>query len=91
MSIDYDRLGELVEQWQHGDEVRDQLEAQWDMELAAPDMARDLLRLRRELIELRDLMYTQAGNLGRNFQFTAADHAMGNARRLNRIIQGDTE
>lgn len=46
MSIDYDRLRELLEQWQHGDELRDQLEAQWDMELAAPDMARELLRLR---------------------------------------------
>ena len=44
MSIDYDRLRELLEQWQHGDEVRDQLEAQWDMELAAPNMARELLR-----------------------------------------------
>lgn len=54
MRIDYDRLRELLEQWQHGDEVRDQLEAQWDMELAAPDMARELLALRDEIEKTRD-------------------------------------
>lgn len=54
MSIDYDRLRELLEQWQHGDELRDQLEAQWQMELAAPDMARELLRLRDEIEKTRD-------------------------------------
>ena len=98
MSIDYDRLRELLEQWQHGDEVRDQLEAQWDIELAAPDLARELLRMRQELANLRwdltylrNLMWTQAGNLQRSYQSTAADYVLHNAHRLNRIIQGDTE
>lgn len=91
MTIDYDRLRELLEQWQHGDEVRDQLEAQWDMELAAPDLARELLRLRRELTDLRDLMLTHAGYLRKDGHGVAADHAENHAYRLARIIQGDTE
>lgn len=91
MTIDYDRLRELLEQWQHGDEVRDQLEAQWEMELAAPDMARELLRLRRELTDLRDLMHTHAGFLHRDGQRTAADYAHNHAHRLTRLLNGDTE
>lgn len=91
MSIDYDRLRELLEQWQHGDEVRGQLEAQWDMELAAPDMARELLRLRDELTDLRDTMHTHAGYLHRYGHLTAGDYAHNHAHRLTRILEGDTE
>lgn len=91
MSIDYDRLRELLEQWRHGDEVRDQLEAQWDMELAAPDMARELLRLRRELTDLRDPMLAHEGYLRRVGQNVAANYVHKHERRLAQIIQGDTE
>ena len=57
----------------------------------APDMARELLRLRRELTDLRDLMFTHAGYLRKDGHDAAAYGAEGHAYRLNRIIQGDTE
>ena len=57
----------------------------------APDMARELLRLRRELADLRDLMYTHTGYLHRDGQRVAGYYANNHALRLNRIIQGDTE
>lgn len=57
----------------------------------APDMARELLRLRRELTDLRDLMHTNAGHLRKDGHGVAAHWAEGHAHRLNRIIQGDTE
>lgn len=91
MSIDYDRLEELLEQWRHGDEVRDQLEAQWDMELAAPDLAAELLRLRRELTDLRDLMFTHADYQRADGYLTGADWTSDHAHRLARILEGDTE
>ena len=56
----------------------------------APDMARELLRLRRELRDLRDLMYTHAGYLRKDGHGVAADHAENHAYRLARIMQGDT-
>lgn len=57
----------------------------------APDMARELLRLRDELTDLRDLMFTHAGYLRKDGHGVAADHAENYAYRLARIIQGDTE
>lgn len=88
MSIDYDRLGELLEQWQHGDEVRDQLEAQWDMELAAPNMARELLRLRDGVKQVADDLGEKAEyapNIPRQAAYTEAE------QRLTRLLNGDTE
>ena len=57
----------------------------------APDMARELLRLRRELTDLRDLMYTHAGYQRKDGYSTAADWTENHAYRLTRIIQGDTK
>lgn len=57
----------------------------------APDLARELLSLRRELTDLRDLMHTHAGYLRKDGHGIAADHAENHAYRLTRIIQGDTE
>lgn len=57
----------------------------------APDMAAELLRLRRELTDLRDLMFTHAGYLRKDGHGVAADHAENHAYRLARIMQGDTE
>ena len=57
----------------------------------APDMARELLRLRRELTDLRNLMHTNAGHLRKDGHAIAADHTENHAYRLDRIIQGDTE
>ena len=94
MSIDYDRLRELLEQWRHGDEVRDQLEAQWDMELAAPDMARELLRLRDGVEAQRDTC-TRAAAMCRYFNNRDAPAVASNlesvARALTHLLNGDTE
>lgn len=61
-----------------------------DAELAAlaPDMARELLRLRRELTDLRDLMQTNAGYLRKNGHDIAANWNHTHAHRLDRIIEG---
>lgn len=62
-----------------------------ELTVLAPVMARELLRLRRELTDLRDLMYTHAGYLRKDGHGVAADHAENHAYRLARIMQGDTE
>lgn len=57
----------------------------------APDMARELLRLRRELTDLRNLMHTNAGHLRKDGDAIAADWAENHALLLARILEGDTE
>lgn len=57
----------------------------------APDMARELLRLRRELTDLRDLMHTNAGHLRKDGHAIAADWTENHALRLAQIMKGDTE
>ena len=57
----------------------------------APDMARELLRLRRELTDLRDRMWTNAGHLRKDGHAIAADWTENHALRLAQIMQGDTE
>ncbi|MHC2848821.1 hypothetical protein ACUXOC_000243 [Corynebacterium mucifaciens] len=91
MSIDYDRLRELLERWRHGDEVRDQLEAQWEMELAAPDMARELLRLRNGIERVLAQMNDHATTLRRLERHNVAFHMEQYARLLADELNGDTE
>ena len=91
MSIDYDRMGELLEQWQHGDEVRDQLEAQWEMELAAPDMARELLRLRGGVEVIRDYCAAAAKSAESAGIRTLAREMETHAKALTDLLNGDTE
>lgn len=126
MSIDYDRLRELLDKappgpwevkveetstcgdlieglaaWVEADNERVfgcGMEIEEDEELTnlafaalAPDMARELLRLRRELTDLRDLMYTHAGHHRKDWNVVAASWTESHAYRLTRIIQGDTE
>lgn len=57
----------------------------------APDLARELLRLRRELTDLRDLMHTNAGHLRKDGHAIAADWTENHALRLAQIMKGDTE
>lgn len=83
MTIDYDRLRELAGEMEQG--VAATTRYTW------LDLARELLRLRRELTDLRDLMFTHGGYLRKDGHFVAAHWAEGHAHRLNRIIQGDTE
>ena len=127
MSIDYDRLRELLDEvspgpWEvetfeehpadcpevtklhlNSDDMQNiavaeatnwyygQADSNFRLMALAPVMARELLRLRRELTDLRDLMYTHAGYLRKDWQTVAANHAENYAYRLARIIQGDTE
>ncbi len=91
MSIDYDRLRELLEQWRHGDEVRDQLEAQWEMELAAPNMARELLRQRDGIGRVLAQMNDHAALLRGWEQHNLAYHVEQYARLLADELNGDTE
>lgn len=91
MSVNYEQLPELLDQMRHGDDMNDRLNAKWELEFQAPALARELLRLRRELTDLRDLMYTNAGYLRKDWLDIAADHAENYAYRLTRIMQGDTE
>ena len=57
----------------------------------APDMAKELLRLRDELTSLRNLMWTHAGYLRKDMFHTAADWTEDHALRLDRIMKGDAE
>ena len=91
MSIDYDRLRELLEQWRHGDEVRDQLEAQWEMELAAPDMARELLRLRDGIEVIRDGLNSLADLLARDTYYAQSGYVRDHAKALTDLLNGDTK
>lgn len=90
MSFDYDRLQDTVNNLD-APEYALAADAQGELHYQAEDMAHELLRLRRELTELRDRMYTDAGNLNRNLQRTAGAYALDYGHRLTRIIQGDTE
>ena len=83
MSIDYDRLRELVGEMEQG--VAATTRYTW------LDLARELLRLRRELIDLCVLMVRQADSLHLDGDRTAGDYAHNHAHRLTRVIQGDTE
>lgn len=62
-----------------------------ELVVLAPVMARELLRLHRELTDLRDLMHTNAGYLRRDGQRTAADYSHNYANTLARILEGDNE
>lgn len=53
----------------------------------APDMARELLRLRDELTDLRDTIYAHADLLRGESRQVATDYAY----RVSRILEGDTE
>ena len=83
MSIGYDRLRQLVAEMEQGTAATTRYT--W------LDLARELLRLRRELTDLRDLMHTHAVYQRADGYGTAANWTSDHAHRLNRIIQGDTE
>ena len=80
-----------VELTRNGEEPQPEDVTNTELIALAPDMARELLRLRRELIDLRDLMQTHAQYLAQDGLRTAAEYAYDHALRLTRILQGDTE
>ena len=72
--------------WYYG-----QADSNFRLMALAPVMARELLRLRRELTDLRDLMYTHAGYLRKDGHGVAANWTSDHAHRLARILEGGTE
>ena len=54
MSIDYDRLRELLVQYHRGGNVNKRLEAKWELEYRSFDIAFELIRLRDEIKRTRD-------------------------------------
>ena len=57
----------------------------------APDMARELIRLRDELTDLRDTMHAHAELLRGESRPVAADYAHNHAHRLTDLLNGDTK
>lgn len=57
----------------------------------APDMARELLRLHRELVDLCALMVSHADSLHLDGHHYAAKHIFNHTNRFTRILEGDTE
>lgn len=91
MAADYERIGELLEDFDQAEAHHAKWVVLEALRAHATPMARELLRLRRELSDLRDLMFTHVGYLREDGHDAAAYGAEGHAYRLTRIIQGDTE
>ena len=91
MAADYERIGELLEDFDQTESHHAKWVVLEALRAHAEPMARELLRLRRELADLRDLMYTHTGYLHRDGQRVAGYYANNHALRLNRIIQGDNQ
>lgn len=91
MSIDYDRLRELLGDFDQAETPYAKWESHTAISVRAVATTRDLLRLRRELTDLRDLMLAHEGYLRRVGQNVAANYVHKHERRLAQIIQGDTE
>lgn len=81
MTIDYDKLHQELQEMNEG--VHATTRYTW------LDLARELLRLRRELTDLRGLMRTHARYQRSDGYDTAADWTRDHADRLNRIIEGN--
>ena len=91
MAVNYDHLREKLEDFDQAETVLAKWVAREALEENAVADARELLRLRRELTDLRDLMFTHAGYLRKDRHTTAADWTENHAQRLAQIMQGDTE
>ena len=91
MAADHARIAELLEDLDSATTHHARWVVLEALRAHAEPMARELLRLRRELADLRDLMYTHTGYLHRDGQRVAGYYANNHALRLNRIIQGDTQ
>ena len=86
MSIDYDRLRAELDRHENGDDHDNYKADEW-LYMNKGKIARELLRLRDELTDLRDTMYAHAELLRGESRPVAADYA----HRLNRILNGDNQ
>ena len=91
MAADYERIGELLEDFDQTESYHAKWVVLEALRAHAEPMARELLRLRRELTDLRDLMHTNAEYLRKDGNDIAANWNHTHVLHLNRIIQGDTE
>lgn len=73
------------------DRYYEQAKTNFEFMALAPDMARELLRQRRELVDLCALMVSHADSLHLDGHYYAAKHIFNHANRLTRILEGDTE
>ena len=91
MAADYERIGELLEDFDQAESHHAKWVVLEALRAHAEPMARELLRLRRELTDLRDLMHTNAGYLRKDGHDIAANWNHTHVLCLNRIIQGDNQ
>ena len=94
MSIDYDRLRELLRIAGGGRSVRDyatEYDAERELENLAPDMARELLRLRDWLDDLLNVMAYDCTALDKDNYPLTKNYLATYADRLTVLLEGDTE
>ena len=96
MSIDYDRLREMVRIAGGGRSVRDyatEHDEERELENLAPDMARELLRLRDGAEKLREMCLLERDAAFHATPMRADEVEAFNlcAERLTDLLEGDTE
>lgn len=92
MSIDYNRLRELADTNESTDvPLINRIRATTDLENLAPDMARELLRLRDGVEVIRDELNYLAALLGRDTYYSQSRYVRDQAKALTGLLNGDTE
>lgn len=91
MSVDYDQLKLNLEDFDQATSFHAKRVAIEELRATTETTARELLRLRRELTDLRDTMHIQAESLRNYGHRMSAANTEHHAFLLDLIIQGDTE
>lgn len=90
MSIDYDQLREWLDTIDQANPLPgDTIEFTYPG--STVEIVRELLRLRRELTDVRNLMKTHAWYLGRDGLRAASEYIDDYANRLTRVLEGGNE
>lgn len=94
MSFDYDRLQYTVNNLD-APEYESLTDTECELYEQAEDLARELLRLRRELTDLRDGVKQLADDFGANAEYAPNIHAhtayIEAEQRLTNLLEGDTK
>lgn len=93
MSIDYDRLRGLLQDFDQAETFHAKWEAHAVISTSVEVLARDLLRLRDGVEQLREEMADlhHAGRIYRSKETNAVVPAHAVARHLTNLLNGDTE
>lgn len=94
MSIDYDRLRELLVQYNRGGNVNKRLEAKWELEYRSFDIAFELIRLRDEIKRTRDRVADELERIPvelRSARITLYTERTHFHDFCNHLLEGDTE